>query len=573
MKPGWRTAALAVGVSCAWCPGARAQAVYYVDVTGPCGLLPQVNEDGQTNGLNAIDFDQDGDIDLFVPQAHGTANRLYQNNGDGTFTDVASTLGLAMTESARVALWFDYDADQDLDLLLYNDKNSVVPTRLRLMRNDTTTFTDVTSVAGVYGSHFVANCGGLSAGDVNNDGYLDFFVGPWAGSRRLYLNDGDGTFTNITTSSGIGGSSALVWQSLWYDFDGDGWQDLYIAADDDPNELWINQQDGTFIESAAGTGLANDMNDMGITPGDYDNDGDLDLYISNIYRNDQTFGFRHNVLLRNDSVGATVAFTDVSTTMAVGSAGWGWGVVLFDHDNDTLLDIAATNGFGNADGTNQNNDPSKFFRNVDGGASAFADISTPVNFDDTDWGSALVSLDYDNDGALDLAQICMAGPLRLMRNEDAGARTAHNWIVIRPRMDGNNFFAIGATVRVTVGSVDMMRLITCGTSLAGQEPALAHFGLGGAAMVDSITVEWPDGTSRTITDIPANQSIDFLQTPPPVCAGDVDGDGATDVFDFAILVSHFGDAVPVGTLGDLDPDGLVNVFDFAILAGDFGCPN
>jgi hypothetical protein len=361
MKLGWRAAVVAVGVSCAVCVNAYAQVVF-VDVAASSGLLPQVNENGQTNGLNAIDYDQDGDIDLFVPQAHGTPNRLYRNNGDGSFTDVAATLNLARTESARVALWFDYDADHDLDLLLYNDKNSVVSSRLRLLRNDATTFTDVTSAAGVLTNHFVVNCGGLSAGDVNNDGFLDFFVSPWGGNRLLYLNDGDGTFTNITASSGIASKNALIWQSLWHDFNGDGWQDLYIAADDDPNELWINQQNGTFVESAVGAGLANAMNDMGMTFGDHDNDGDLDIYISNIYQNNPTFGQRNNVLLRNDSVGATVSFTDVTGAMGVGQCGWGWGVTFLDVDNDTLLDIAATNGFGNTDGSGQNYDPSKFFR-------------------------------------------------------------------------------------------------------------------------------------------------------------------------------------------------------------------
>jgi hypothetical protein len=195
-----------------------------------------------------------------------------------------------------------------------------------------------------------------------------------------------------------------------------------------------------------------------------------------------------------------------------------------------------------------------------------------VDFDDTDWGAALIAFDFDNDGDLDLAQICMAGPLRMLRNDDP-SRTSNNWLVVRPRMDGNNYFAIGAIVRVRIGSTEMMRKITCGTSLQGQEPAQAHFGLGSASVVDEVTVEWPDGTSRTIVNVSPNQAIEVLQTPPPVCVGDITGDGFTDVFDFGVLLSNFGDPVAPGTLGDLSGDGSVDVFDFAILAGDFGCPS
>ena len=569
MNSRWLSAAWAVGVAAAFATHAQAQAVY-ADVSVSAGLLPQFNENGQTNGLSAIDFDDDGDVDLFVPQKATQPNLFYRNNGDGTFTEIGGTIGLASVESARVSLWFDYDADHDLDLFLAND-NSGAPTRYRLFRNDAGTFTDVTAGAGLFIYHFPNHAGGACAGDINNDGYLDLFVDGWGDPRRLFLNNTNGTFTEISASAGLA-ASGLLWQPVMYDFNRDGWTDIYMAIDAGKNELWINQQNGTFVNVALAAGAANNMNDMGVTLGDYDNDGDMDIYITNIYRNGPPFGYRNNVLYRNDTVGSALAFVDVSAAMGVEWGGWGWGTTFIDCDNDTLLDIAATNGYGNADGSSPNGDQSRLYRNVDG-TSPFQNITASSQFSDTDWGSALVALDYDRDGDLDLAQICMAGPLRLLRNDLPHPAGQNGYLVVRPRHPGANHFAIGATVTARIGSLTMTRLISAGTSLQGQEPAEAFFGVASASLIDEVTVHWPDGTQTSVTDVQPNQVLLVSPAPPPPsCPGDIDESGGTDVFDFAILASHFGSTgLPPFTDGDLDGNGTVDVFDFAVLASGFGC--
>jgi hypothetical protein len=393
---------------------------------------------------------------------------------------------------------------------------------------------------------------------------------PWGGGqRRVMINDGGTSFIDATASSGVGAGAGLMWQPILHDFDGDGWLDIYLAEDAGPNELWINQRDGTFVESAGPAGLDNDMNDMGVALADVDNDGDLDIYVTNI-DGPNAHNNGHNALLRNNSSGGTLSYTEESMALGVHAGAWGWGITMPDVDNDGYADIVATNGFGNSDGSSQNHDASRAWRNVDGAVSPFADVAAAWNFQDTDWGSGLVSLDYDLDGDADLVQLCMFGPARLLRNTGADTGAAGGSLRVVPRMEGTNRYAIGAVVRITVGGWTQSRLITAGTSVLSQEPAEALFGVGAATMIDSVEVAWPGGAGTTIaTDVPAGGTLRLL--PEPACPGDVNRDGETNVFDFSELTGSFGQAVPHFTLGDLNGDGIVDVFDFGELTAGFGC--
>ncbi len=296
-------------------PAWSADAQFVLEEVGVSrGFQPYVMEIGMGGGAAAADFDDDGDVDLFVPNAGGVADQLYRNLGNGTFAEIAGDVGLASVDRGRVALWLDVDGDRRLDLLVAgdcwpdDDACVDVPT-LRLYRQTAGVaspqrgasgiasprrgangiqFADVTTDAGL-DSDLVTGAdqhrGGLAAGDVDNDGDLDLLIGLWEGEARLLLNDGDGaagvfSFTEISVASGIGGQESFHWQPMMHDFNGDHRLDVYSAIDFLPNRLWINQgaslrlppSGGTsrgtvsFVDQASAAGADNSWNDMGIDP-------------------------------------------------------------------------------------------------------------------------------------------------------------------------------------------------------------------------------------------------------------------------------------------------------------------
>jgi hypothetical protein len=502
-----RRTAVALAVACLSPSVCLAIDALFVDVSAAWGIGAHFPQAGHGTGAAAADFDGDGLVDLFVPQASGTPDRLYHNQGT-SFLEIGAAVGLASLESSRVGLWIDYDADGDLDLWVAND-DVLAASSFTLYRQDPgPLFTDVTVQAGVFKPPIILqdphHWAGLCAGDVDRDGYLDVFTAQWPGPGHLFLNTGAGGFTDVSDASGV----AVVrnaHQCAMEDFDGDGWTDIYVAIDFAANILWHNQGDGTFVDVAPAAGLDNAMNDMGVALGDFDGDDDFDVYVTNIFLPDHPDGPRHNVLLRNDSTGGVLDFAEISEAMGVEQGHWGWGASFLDGDNDGDLDLAATNGWRSGP---EANDPSRFFESP-GGGLPFGDVSTAVQFDDTDWGSSLLAADFDRDGDLDLVQACMtlegAVPLRLLANERPLGDG--NYLVVRPRSSGPNHFSVGALVRAGVGGATMLRRIAAGTSYMGQEPHEAFFGVGAATTVDWVRVDWPDGTSTTLHDVAANQEI------------------------------------------------------------------
>ena len=503
-----RRASVALAVFFAFPAAGMAIDAIFVDASAAWGIGPHVPENGHGTGAAAVDFDDDGLVDLFVPQAAGTPDRLYRNLG-GSFAEIGAAVGLGSLASSRVGLWLDYDGDGDLDLWVAND-DVLAASSFTLYRQDPgPVFTDVTVEAGVFKPPIVLeethHWSGICAGDLNNDGYLDVFTAQWPGPGHLFLNTGAGGFTDASAASGV----AVVrhaHQCAMEDFDGDGWTDIYVAIDFAANILWHNQHDGTFVDVAPAAGLDNAMNDMGMALADYDDDGDFDVYVTNIFLPEAPGGPRHNVLLRNESVGAVLDFDEVSAAMGVDQGYFGWGATFLDADDDGDLDLAATNGWRSGEFAT---DPSRFFESP-GGGLPFADVSAPVQFDDTDWGSSLSAADFDRDGDLDLVQACMtargeAVPLRLLENQRPVGDG--NYLVVRPRSSGPNRFSVGALVRAGVGGATMLRRIAAGTSYLGQEPLEAFFGVGAATTVDWVRVDWPDGASTTRTGVAVNQEL------------------------------------------------------------------
>ncbi len=508
-----------------------AQTVRFEEVGGQRGIGTYVMSRGLGGGVAVADFDDDGDMDIFVPNAQDVPDQLYRNLGDGRFEEIASSLGLASTTGDRCALWFDYDDDHKLDLLVTNDADDSDTVYVLYRQRKDGRFEDVTRAAGLHTGEWESRPrgwrSGPCAGDINNDGYLDLYLPSFRGDPSLLLNRGDGTFTDITRASGLRpdpGEGLQQHQAVMVDFSGDGLLDIYVARDFAPNLLWLNQGDGTFVDGALEAGAGNAMNDMGLAVSDYDGDGDPDIYITNVFGLDGG----HNVLLRNDSSSEGVRFTDVSRELGVDDGSWGWGACFLDVDNDGWLDIAATNGWDGA----WADDTSRLFWNL-GGDDGFTDVSAATGFDDTYWGSALVALDMDRDGDLDLLQTCKGGPLRLLENlpvaGDGKTPVRGGYLVVRPRLDGPNHRAIGAVVRARARGFEMTRWITAGTSYLGQEPAEAFFGLGDAGRVDSVTVEFPDGSRATLDDVSPNQVLVVM--PPVFRRGDANTDGTVDISD------------------------------------------
>ncbi|MHC5109136.1 MAG: FG-GAP-like repeat-containing protein [Planctomycetota bacterium] len=533
----------------------------FVDSGFQRGILPYEASNGNGAGLAAADFDGDGYVDVFVPTVAGTADQLYRNLGNGTFEEVGTERGVGSMAGARCALWFDFDGDADLDLLVVNDDELRESTFVLFRQHTPGFFEDVTEASGLHialppriDELTTPLRGGIVAGDLNNDSYLDLFVTMWNGNSQLLINNGDGSFRDISDSAGVDTALYYAHQPAILDFDGDGMRDIYVAIDFLWNAMYINNGDHTFTDVAAAIGLDNAMNDMGLSLGDVDNDGDFDIYITNIFQPSQ-----YNVLFRNDSLPGEMAFAEVALAAGVDYGGWGWGTTFLDGDNDGWLDIAATNGWS----TNPHlSDKSVFYWNTQNPSLAFDNVSAAVNFNDTYWGSGLITFDLERDGDLDLMQTCMPGPLRLLVSEPADLQPAAKYLVVRPRMDGPNHFAVGAIVRIVADELAATRLITAGTSFMSQEPAEAFFGLGAATVVQTVRVEWPDGSVSEHDNIAADQVFMPVHGGP----GDLDANGVVDLEDHSLFAGCLGVRRPIARscrAADIDGDGWVSLRDFA----------
>lgn len=468
--------------------------------TGQAGLTGVTS----SNGVSVADYNQDGYLDLYFVAEEGyepadgaTWNRLYRNNGDGTFSDV--TLDMEALSKATVskwhpmgdkygAAWGDYDNDGYPDLFLTNVGKHQLYHNLEGQR-----FVDVTETAGFQSdpeSHYTS----AVWWDYDNDGDLDLYVSAWIGDNLMYENNGDGTFTDVTEASALA-DTGRTWTSLTFDADEDGMLDLYVVNDFGANRFYLNQDNGKFKDATSTFGLEDDGHGMGVTIGDCNNDGLFDIYLTNIEGLEPP---TPNPLFINTG---EQHFNNLSTSLGVDGAGWAWGTEFFDADHDGDEDLYVVNGFMIEPGRNY------FFINTLAQHSMnFLDRSDAAGVDGEAEARGLAVFDYDNDGDLDLAVANFRDQPYLYENVSATG----NWLQVELEGTHTNRDAFGAVVRVTAENAVFHRYHN-GVEFLGQSIVPLHFGLGNSNHVDEIFVRWPDGQEESILDLAVNQEVKIKQ--------------------------------------------------------------
>jgi hypothetical protein len=497
------------------------------------------------------DFDNDGFDDLFVTDsAEATTSRLYHNNGDMTFTDVTAKAGVGGGNDplsiVADALWLDYDNDGWRDLLVIR-----FGTPLLYHNEHNGTFKDVTAQSGLtrFGNTIAA-----IAFDYDNDGRLDLMFGNYfkpqnlldvksieqdphvlpndldnavnGGGVTLWHGLGNGKWEDVTDKAGFGKHTGWTLDVGHGDFNNDGLQDIYLACDYGTDRIFFNNGDGTFRDATEKSIGFDTRKGMNADVGDYDNDGWLDIYVTNIT---DEYMKECNMLWHNNHDGT---FTDLSRETGTCETLWGWSAKFGDYDNDGLLDLFVVNGLRSAgpenyipvlvnlitkpgvDFTDVRGWPDignmtwsgyqkkKFFRNLDG--QTFKEMSNAVGVDNDKDGRGIGVGDFDNDGRLDFYQANADQTSLFYHNAttDAG-----HWLELKLVGTKSNRDAIGARVTVKAGARTMIREVDGGNGYAGQSMQRVHFGLGANASVTSIEIHWPSGTLQSV-----NAPVDKLTT-------------------------------------------------------------
>lgn len=433
-------------------------------------------------GIATIDYDNDGWTDLMVA-ADSSNSRLFRNLGNGHYSDETERTGLSLEGNFHSPLLADLNNDGWSDLLLVGTHESRV-----FLADGLGGFVDHTAASGL------AAAGGKTAalGDFDNDGLLDLFIAISQEPDRLFRNEGDGHFDDITAESRTAGPpEPLAMQTLWLDFNHDGWLDLLAVHDvDDPSRLYLNNGRLPFTNVADATGFSEvgTGNSMGVGVGDVDGDGWEDVYVTRIgegglYRNDQGV----SLSLMEDALGAW-------------RNGWSWGVVAGDFDNDADQDlfIVSTSGLGGA--------PTLLFENrrswlYELSPSNWLSNKTSEPSADGAFGFGLAQADLDLDGRLDLVFPTRDGPVVLLH----GAGAIGNWIQLRLDGSSANRDAIGARVEARTSAGLITRSVRAGDSYRSQSDHVVHMGLGAADLVDELVVHWGGLQSDTLRGVPAGR--------------------------------------------------------------------
>jgi hypothetical protein len=516
------------------------QALSFTDVTTAAGIRFEHNSgragrkwlpETMGSGVAFFDADADGWQDLFFvngrdwSRARRTVSALYRNNRQGGFTDVTAGSGLDIVTYGIGVAPADYDNDGLTDVYLTSLDGD------RLFHNDGAgKFRDVSKAAGIANAHF-----GTSAAwfDYDRDGRLDLFVANYVtwtpdtdlrctldGATKsyctpesypgtastLYRNLGGGRFEDVSRKAGVADPTSKSLGVSMLDFDADGWIDLFVANDTQPNKLYRNNRNGTFTDVGLRSGIAYSEDGvargaMGVDTADYDRSGRPHLLVGNF--SNQMLGLYHNE--------GNGLFVDEAPRSTVGRASLlslTFGLFFFDYDLDGWPDILAANGhieeeIGRVQPKVQYRQPPLLLRNI--GSGRFEDASATVGRDFTRpiVARGAAHADYDRDGDLDVALSTNHGPAYLFRN-DGGNR--HNWIAVRTRGVKSNRDGIGAVVRVTSAGGKQWQMVRSGSSYASQSDLTLTFGLG-VDTTAAIEVEWPSGARDRVAGVRARQLV------------------------------------------------------------------
>ena len=509
------------------------------------------------------DFDNDGDQDLFVVGGSGGADQLYINDGTGNFSEQGAGWGVARTHMGTGAAVGDYNNDGHLDLYVSSlgSPTTRQPGWNVLYRNNGDgTFSDVTSIAGVsIGDAFQGDTFSPAFGDYDLDGDLDLAVAGWLGGSRLFENNGDGTFTNVTLSAlDVDMSVNRAFAPRFTDMDGDLYPELLWVADFFTSHYFVNNNDGTFSTQTPANGTGLDSNGMGNTLGDYNADGKLDWYVSSRINHAQSSG-SGNMLYLGTAV--PHVYIEDSVNRGCNFGYWGWGVVSIDIDHDGDLDIYETNGF---DGSFVA-DPAILFLND--GTGNFVDHAPLCGMDVQSAGRGLLNADFDNDGDQDIVMFNNRQQMVYFRNDIAGAGT--NSITLRfdtsavADLAPNGF---GTRVELSSVSGDQLRYLDGGSNYLSQSELSVHFGIGDDAEAD-LEIKWANGDVTSLVGVePGVYTIRALG-----CAGDLNGDGNLNFFDVSAFLTMYQSQHPQA---DMNGDGEFNFFDVSafLVAYQGECP-
>ncbi len=492
------------------------------------------------SGCAWVDYDNDGFLDLYAlsgrymegvtkfakPAGRNATNKLYRNNGDGTFVDVTAKAGVPGKEFGMAVTAGDFDNDGYEDLYITNYKSAVL-----YHNNGDGTLTDVTAKAGVDNPHFGV---GTAFFDYDRDGFLDLYVGNYlkfdpnakmvyftadgfpgpldyeGDTDRLFHNNGDGTFSDVSEKAGIANPLGRAMGITVGDYNNDGWPDVYVANDTMESYMFRNNHDGTFTDVAKDINVAygahgDNTSSMGPIFGDYDNDGWQDLFVSDM---------RYHRLFRNPGKEQPY-FLD--TTVETGMAGMGaqyvaWGNGYFDFDNDGWKDIFIVNGglhwmVPMEDSLHRNN-----------GDSTFTDVSRQAGsyFKSKHIGRGACFADYDNDGYTDGYIVNLGNEGVLLHNTPPSGEKRNHWLTLKLVGTKSNRDGFGARIEVMAGELRQVVEAVSHAGYLSQNDPRPHFGLGRHAKVDRVTIHWPSGEVQTLENVAADQILSVTEpTGPP----------------------------------------------------------